>query len=325
MLSRDKLKASSLSTPVPLDMINAWLRGEYLIGQNESSGYELLGWTLMLRGLYVYGVTFNEGTDEGTIANTGTKSNSETASDATLPTEVLEKMSAWGICKIDVDEGDINFHGIRLGRHKVNFGRAKKCTAKKEEMPSDPAQHQEASQPQKSAEHPVHLVWYSIFSKLTRVPGASTPDMYFGYVLFPIRDEEKYNFQWFSTMTSVQQAGRDSEWEGFELPMPPSSERNPSLGWTGQYPRDFREKLCEYLLEVESDIDRPSLKSKDTVSAIAHLPLEKWKPNIRCGVLQPTLGPDNEASTCLPACATIYFFPLMMDEPLGNREKSNQK
>ncbi len=279
-------------------MINAWLKGEYLIGQNESSGYELLGWTLMLRGLYVYCVTFNEGTGGSTSTNTGTKSNSETASDAAILSDIGGKLSAWGICKIDVDEGDITFHGIRLGRHKVNFG---------------------------GAENPVHLVWYSIFSKLTRVPGASTPDMYFGYVLFPIEEKDKHTFQWFSTMTSVQQPATDSKWEGFELPITFPSKQDHSPGWAEQYPPDFREKLCEYLLEVESDIDRSSLKSKDTVSAIAHLPLERWKPNIRRGLLQPTMGSDNKASPCLPKCAAIYFFPLMMDEPVGSREKSNQQ
>ncbi|MCA9468730.1 MAG: hypothetical protein KC643_25275 [Nitrospira sp.] len=130
-------KIASITNPVPLDMIEAWLRGEYLIGQNESTGYEFLGWALMLRGAYVYVVI----------------------PESEQPNLVVERVSHWGICTIDIKDGDLTYQGIRL--HTL-----------KQTLP-------------KSQQY-----WHSIFSKLTLVPSSTqnTPDAYFAYVMDELAD-----------------------------------------------------------------------------------------------------------------------------------------
>lgn len=72
---------------IPQSIITSWLKGEYLIGISHSSAYEYIGWSLMIRGYYLYEVF--EDRDE-------------------------EEKTHWGYCLIDLKEKDLFFGGIRL-------------------------------------------------------------------------------------------------------------------------------------------------------------------------------------------------------------------
>lgn len=305
MSSKDAIRSSTLSTPIPLDMIEAWLRGEYLISQNESSGYELLGYSLMLRGLYVYTVTFDK--------HWPSASKSEE-----FPDNFTKNIAAWGICKIDLRDGDILFHGIRLGLNANKY-----CDDEKDDKTNSDTDALERIQ---------HIAWYSIFSKLTRVPGSPDPDMYFGYVLVPLNKEKESvppeYFRWYCLMGENRKANKtNTGWQGFELPI--TQDKN-VLTFTDQYSADFRAALCEYLETIEGDLDRPQLENKDTVSAIGHIALENWKDKMRWGRLQSTSvtarkEPDQQALFSEGLCAQIpaplsgpgilHLFPLMHDNP----------
>ncbi len=284
MASKDTIRSSTLSTPVPLDMIEAWLRGEYLISQNESSGYELLGYSLMLRGLYVYTVTIkNE------------EAGSHVGANEKFPKDFSKTIAAWGICKIDLRDGDILFHGIRLG---LNTQR-----------------HNDLNKDQ--LDDIKHVAWYSIFSKLTRVPGSQDPDMYFGYVLVPLnKDSVTYDtFRWYSLMEYNRKTKGDTDekskhndpWIGFELPI--TRDADLKLMFTQAYSKDFRVALCNYLMAIEEDLDRPKLKNKDEVKAIGHIKMEQWKGNMRSGELHPV----NPATSALQRPGVLNLFPLLVD------------
>lgn len=69
---------------IPLEVIESWLRGEYLVGIARSTGYQYIGWSLLLRGFYEY------------------------------RNVVDEVISHWGYCYIDLKDGDLYFAGVRI-------------------------------------------------------------------------------------------------------------------------------------------------------------------------------------------------------------------
>ena len=69
---------------IPLEVIESWLRGEYLVGITQSTGYQYIGWSLMLRGFYEY-----RNNIDGEIAH-------------------------WGYSYIDLKDGDLHFAGVRI-------------------------------------------------------------------------------------------------------------------------------------------------------------------------------------------------------------------
>lgn len=83
----------SLFSPIPRDVISSWLQGNYLIGGSESVGYENIGYSLMMRGTYVYKVFVKTGNVEG--------------------------VSHAGLCLIDLKDGDLTFQGVRLFTNEI--------------------------------------------------------------------------------------------------------------------------------------------------------------------------------------------------------------
>lgn len=75
----------TISDIIPREVVESWLRGEYLIGDRESFGYEYIGWSLMLRGFYCY--------------ETKDKSSRRTH---------------WGYCFIDLKDRELEYAGVRL-------------------------------------------------------------------------------------------------------------------------------------------------------------------------------------------------------------------
>jgi hypothetical protein len=81
------LKVSShrnASDLIPLEVIESWLKGEYLVGITQSTGYQYIGWSLLLRGFYEY-----KNNVEGEIVH-------------------------WGYCYIDLKDGDLYYAGVRI-------------------------------------------------------------------------------------------------------------------------------------------------------------------------------------------------------------------
>lgn len=261
-------------SPVPLDMISAWLRGEYLIGQNESVGYELLGWALMLRGLYVYAV---EGTPKGTISH-------------------------WGLCKIDIKDGDMTYRGVRLG------------------VPNGAAM--------KNKEKGKLQVWYSIFSKLTRVPSSNNPDAYFGYVMFPVEQQTAVNLklldQDVAKLLCPNRPTKNNQAKWFEETLKTSSpievqEEKDKLIVECNLTQEQRSGMCKYLGSIDAKIgkklsidknDKKFSQAKDVITAVCHIQLEEWKPEGRKGHLQPVLSEEGKIPDNLCNPGTIYFYPL---------------
>jgi len=69
---------------IPLEVIESWLKGEYLVGITQSTGYQYIGWSLLLRGFYEY---------RNTIGN---------------------EIAHWGYSYIDLKDGDLYFAGVRI-------------------------------------------------------------------------------------------------------------------------------------------------------------------------------------------------------------------
>ncbi len=91
------MKAAPLSTRqgnrlfdlVPEEIIESWIRGEYLLGASRNVGYEYIGWSLFARGFYQYEVT-SVGGSEG-----------------------QEDKFSQGYCIIDLRDGELSLWGIR--------------------------------------------------------------------------------------------------------------------------------------------------------------------------------------------------------------------
>lgn len=69
---------------IPTEVIDSWLKGEYLVGVTQSIGYQYLGLSLLLRGLYRY------------------------------KCQVGDYIPHWGYCYIDVKDEDLVFAGVRI-------------------------------------------------------------------------------------------------------------------------------------------------------------------------------------------------------------------
>ena len=48
--NQEAVVGRSFCNPVPMDIVQSWLKGEYLVGQSEAAGYDYIGWSLMVRG-----------------------------------------------------------------------------------------------------------------------------------------------------------------------------------------------------------------------------------------------------------------------------------
>jgi hypothetical protein len=257
MANSDSGKIASIANPVPLDMINSWLRGEYLISQNESTGYEFLGWALMLRGAYVYLVAKESEPDE----KTGKIK--------------LDRLSHWGICTIDIKDGDLTYQGARMGTlcDRVPEGRK---------------------------------IWYSVFSKLTRVPTSrdNAPDAYFGYFMHPI-DNNNGNFEIFKLENSRKKVKKTDEHKASkDIYVELEIQFAPELTNTNLY---------NYLCDGRFDRDRhlaSNSNSTDEISAIAQISLEKWNPKEKRGTFQPALTKQGVNPDHLNEQASIFFFPF---------------
>ena len=69
---------------IPMEVIESWLKGEYLVGVTQSTDYQYIGWSLLLRGFYEY------------------------------RNHVKGKMTHWGYCYIDLKDGDLFYAGVRI-------------------------------------------------------------------------------------------------------------------------------------------------------------------------------------------------------------------
>src|SRR4028118_1396250 len=69
---------------IPLEVIESWLKGEYLVGITQSTGYQYIGWSLLLRGFYEY---------RNNIGN---------------------EIAHGGYSYIDLKDGDLYFAGVRI-------------------------------------------------------------------------------------------------------------------------------------------------------------------------------------------------------------------
>lgn len=269
-------------SPVPLDMIKAWLKGEYLIGQNESIGYELLGWALVLRGLYVYAVVpANENTTNSEV-DKNTKGQFEEKEN------IWKQASHCGICKIDIKDGDITYHGVRLGVMD------KKSANEKLMLDEERDNFQ---------------VWYSIFSKLTNLPSHPAPDAYFAYVMYSVPPNQADKFgltkEKAIELKLIKNVGETLS--VFERSLRKSADQNGEQedNW------DFdKNEMCKYLISIESHLDHQEFKKSDEVTAIVHIQMGEWKSGERKGHLQPVLTKRGGKPQNLSGPGTIYFYPL---------------
>jgi hypothetical protein len=69
---------------IPQDVINYWLEGKYIQGPHRPMSYDFLGWSLMVRGCYLY-ESFQGAQD-----------------------------TVWGYCLFDLDNGDLYCAGLTL-------------------------------------------------------------------------------------------------------------------------------------------------------------------------------------------------------------------
>lgn len=69
---------------IPIEVIESWLKGEYLVGVTQSTDYQYIGWSLLLRGFYEY------------------------------RNHVQGKITHWGYCYIDLKDGDLYYSGVRI-------------------------------------------------------------------------------------------------------------------------------------------------------------------------------------------------------------------
>lgn len=73
---------------IPHEVIESWLKGEYLLGLTQSTGYRYVGWSLLLRGFYEYS------------------------------NRVGGEVVHWGYCYIDLKDGDLYYAGVRINSGK---------------------------------------------------------------------------------------------------------------------------------------------------------------------------------------------------------------
>lgn len=150
-----------LSTIVPPEIIDSWIRGEYLIGTRRGTGYDFIGWALMLRGFYRYEVHKSAPNAEPSAAMQSEQPEILGPSDT---------LTHCGYCAVDLLEGDLFFSGLRL--HTV---------------PGVATEH---------ALKPAPSLWVSLFSKFQEAPSTGSqetpdaPDLYFVHKTFKNRDSE---------------------------------------------------------------------------------------------------------------------------------------
>jgi hypothetical protein len=89
-IKTDMNRASKISKfdMIPVDLIESWIRGEYLLGTARTVGYDYIGWSLFARGYYRYRVDGERGGGEPNLVSKG-------------------------FCIIDVRDGELALWGIR--------------------------------------------------------------------------------------------------------------------------------------------------------------------------------------------------------------------
>lgn len=265
MSRREPSKIASIANPIPLDMIHAWLRGEYRIGQNDSTGYEFLGWALMLRGAYVYAVIpFNEDGKEGECKK--------------------ENLSHWGICTIDIEDGDLTYQGVRLNVNKNDISVTNK------------------------------QIWYSLFSKLTRFPSSSDnmPDAFFAYIMDNIEDP------------SELEIGNLLKGAAYETPSNQSFPFEKIVSQEGDnkaiyfkldekvFDKETKAEFLNYLSGEGFENDRRMCCKNDEIVAIAQIRLENWKEGSKkIANVQPIVSKSGNPEDQIPCQGKVYFCPLM--------------
>jgi hypothetical protein len=261
MAPENSTNFGSMASPVPLDMIKSWLRGEYLVGQNESTGYDYLGWALMLRGAYMY-----------TVQHEGEK-----------------RTANWGVCTIDLKDGDLIYQGIQLGI-------TKSFLTKLNAMP--PTTPGLASYKRK------YLLWYSIFSKLTRLPSPNDnhPDAYLGYIVRAIKEDHGLHISQLLSEKALKKTLQRFESPNF-----------PEKNVLGNAVTLGNTTLLNYLIKGEFERDKQTLekekkKDMDEIAAIAHIDLEDWHQGKKIGKFRPVVS--DHVAPDLKQPGTIRFYPL---------------
>lgn len=149
---------------IPVEVTKSWLRGEYLTGRNTNTAYENMGWSLYLRGIYLYAVWENDEDDQENPSR--------------------HSLSHFGLCTIDLDEGDLIYKGFRLYGNKEKY---------KEIIDQE------------------SIYWESLLSKINNV-SSETPNVYFGYVLYenneslPEEISHSFDLNSFTTSTILLEA-----------------------------------------------------------------------------------------------------------------------
>lgn len=118
----------SFRNPVPMDVVQSWLKGEYLVGQSDAAGYDYIGWSLMIRGLYIYVVTCDLESNEidKNIGGALKKKNMVFKDHKGRETVINHA----GIGSIDIKDGELVYQGIRLYTNDVLCSELKKKNLK---------------------------------------------------------------------------------------------------------------------------------------------------------------------------------------------------
>ncbi len=304
----------SFSNPVPIDIVESWLKGEYLVGLSDSIGYDYIGWSLMIRGMYAYVVLCDP--EKNDVPKGAQKKLEEkwriTVGPSRPPRPRAESgiLSHAGICTIDIKNGDLVYQGVRLYTNKEFYSANRKEESKNT-----------------SAPNAYSLFWRSMFSKLTRINKDKDPHAYFGSVLYEPSKDKVYKGIQEVLCTEISK-----DWMGgtkglsvldMLLGCWPENERQLCKGFGYKTPEkkalsQFQKKAVEYLDENFPDdlvavVNGAAEDKGDDVGVLLHMDLGAWtkKKNrntkTRRGEFQTVTLNDG----LLPKnVGEIYWFPL---------------
>jgi hypothetical protein len=293
----------SLSNPVPIDIVESWLKGEYLVGRSDSIGYDYIGWSLMIRGMYVYVVISDlKDNDVSELRrNVLHRSKSHIFPFGENDDRIV---SLAGICTIDIKDGDLVYQGVRLYTNEELYAKAKGGKTKK-------------ATPVKTRP----LFWRSMFSKLTRVNKDSDPHVYLGSVLYEPEKDLAYEGIQRDLRNEIEtdwmKDAEDKVWLNMLLGYWPKTYRRFAKDFAWKKPDKkglarFREQAAKYLdRRLDEDliavVNGAAKDKADDVSALIHMDLKLWRKKKREGEFQTATLNDK----LFPKNAgTIYYFPL---------------
>ena len=280
--NQEAVVGRSFCNPVPMDIVQSWLKGEYLVGQSEAAGYDYIGWSLMVRGHYGYVVTSDPTTNElkeeivsrfeqGFMVKQGTKKLA---------------ISHGGIAFIDIQDGELHYQGVRLFSNCVMYN--------------------------KSSEADAPLFWKSMFSNLTRINKDGDPHLYFGQVLYEPQADEAYRTVIEALAKKFEPGNaKDCLVHGF-LTQHRAFEPVCSSAVSEDQMLKFRESASKYLSEEYEEnltvvVSGAKAEDADDVSGLVHIKLEKWMLQNLEGELQTVTLKDD----WLPKNkGEIWWFPL---------------